>query len=664
MQPARKATLRSLVLLAAISLVLIGLGESLRALADANAALQRKWITNELYFDAESGASFGQSDDGAVRLLTRNEFYTREVAEPAVVVEAKKSVPRLGNGHYFDTVWNFITYVEILGEKEELAASLEEIIALGGFADTTRCRGASECKPTDSEVNVIPTHMRELFQLLDRAFVRPSIRAYLAGNRDSATRLADLALDIGYLIHTNTDRRFYYYDALLVLATFIADQPDGEPSYSSDDLYTLIQLVSDEYTEGFSVEHDPANATIAAYVAGITKLRSGCLVEASRVFEAAAMSAVERPATAELFAFLAIRAAARPFMFPEKLVPSETDDSGLAHNGCGTSIGLGELRTHFLLVEENLRAIAFTHHGFSADTVLFHESVMMDEPGYETVVSERERRLRIEQLKMVQLRMEKLRAQRLRAAELNSGEARGENANVIEEAPRECDQVSLAAAINRSLGEEVDLPQPDFRWPLPELPSLPAEPAKNGIDMPTRQGAAVRAVDDGRVTFICVDGSVSTVVLRHGHDLASVYSALVGSDLRLRRLVERGEVIGGAATEMLHFELWGKDGPIDAMASLGPRGRPNLQRPPEPTPPPPPPEVSDEVVEAAQAGLIELHFLHGTAGGPVGKKTTNAVEDFQEYYGYVVDGLISENLIMQLRSKGAKAEMPKSPSGD
>jgi murein DD-endopeptidase MepM/ murein hydrolase activator NlpD len=84
----------------------------------------------------------------------------------------------------------------------------------------------------------------------------------------------------------------------------------------------------------------------------------------------------------------------------------------------------------------------------------------------------------------------------------------------------------------------------------------------NGIDIPARQGTAIRAAGGGTVTFSgWQNGYGNTVVIDHGNGITTKYAHNTRNNVREGRRVERGDIIGyvgstGRSTgSHLHYEV-------------------------------------------------------------------------------------------------------------
>lgn len=84
----------------------------------------------------------------------------------------------------------------------------------------------------------------------------------------------------------------------------------------------------------------------------------------------------------------------------------------------------------------------------------------------------------------------------------------------------------------------------------------------HGIDIAAQRGARVRAVQDGRVTFVGrKKGFGRLVIVDHGGGVESYYAHLSGYSTRKGRRVKRGQPVGKvgssgrASGPHLHFEL-------------------------------------------------------------------------------------------------------------
>ncbi len=93
----------------------------------------------------------------------------------------------------------------------------------------------------------------------------------------------------------------------------------------------------------------------------------------------------------------------------------------------------------------------------------------------------------------------------------------------------------------------------------------------SGIDIETRGGSPVLAVDSGRVSFADVFmGYGRMIILDHGKRVHSIYSKLGDAKVKVGDRVARGEAIA-LAGDTLHFEFRVGGRSVDPMEYLAPR---------------------------------------------------------------------------------------------
>lgn len=93
----------------------------------------------------------------------------------------------------------------------------------------------------------------------------------------------------------------------------------------------------------------------------------------------------------------------------------------------------------------------------------------------------------------------------------------------------------------------------------------------SGIDIATRSGSPVLAVDSGLVSFADIFiGYGRMVIIDHGNRLHSIYSKLTDVRVRVGATVARGSVIG-LSGDTLHFEFRVGGRSVDPLEWLAPR---------------------------------------------------------------------------------------------
>ena len=92
-----------------------------------------------------------------------------------------------------------------------------------------------------------------------------------------------------------------------------------------------------------------------------------------------------------------------------------------------------------------------------------------------------------------------------------------------------------------------------------------------GIDIETKTGSSVLAVDSGKVSFADIFiGYGRMVIIDHGDRLHSIYSRLTDVKVKVGANVARGSVVG-VAGDTLHFEFRVGGKSVDPLDWLTPR---------------------------------------------------------------------------------------------
>lgn len=115
-----------------------------------------------------------------------------------------------------------------------------------------------------------------------------------------------------------------------------------------------------------------------------------------------------------------------------------------------------------------------------------------------------------------------------------------------------------------------------FRWPLSGTILVDFAQSKSGINIAGKEGAAVRAVENGTVIYAgnAVEGYGNLILIKHEDGYVSAYAHLKNMTVAKGDVISRGEAIGGVgmtgsvSRPQLHFELRNGATPIDPMPLL------------------------------------------------------------------------------------------------
>ncbi|MFP4643000.1 MAG: LysM peptidoglycan-binding domain-containing protein [Spirochaetales bacterium] len=126
----------------------------------------------------------------------------------------------------------------------------------------------------------------------------------------------------------------------------------------------------------------------------------------------------------------------------------------------------------------------------------------------------------------------------------------------------------------RSNGGDGDNSDSDLRWPHDGSRSDRSGRVP-GVSIRASEGDSVRAVADGRVTFVGPYAGFGTVVIVEAvNGYIYVYGGHEEVEVRVGRQIKRGEVLGTVGTvdsrHEVHFSVWNDDAPVDPQDA--PRG--------------------------------------------------------------------------------------------
>ena len=642
----RRSNIIAMLLLAGLAILFTLGGEGLRYLGDIHDQQQRHFLSKIYYFADDDPAPFGEFyGDDEVQWFERHRFFAEQLDEPPFVAKVKQALPGQLEDRYFENVWNLLSYIELLSDTPSLQKALLILLQDGVFQQAgPDCVDNRLCTPMDPKVNVIPVNMRALFKLLTRSFMDPAIEAFRVGDKQQAGFLANAALTLTKLVHTNPDRRLDDYDRILVIGAFLADKDHGD--ISADDLDNLSQEISygrwaDETagaTEGSEDDQSDAESLLpptysdprlSAYQSGLQLLYGNCPAEASDKFFAFGQRSKLFGPVRELFAFLSLRALAQPFLFPERLVDTTADATGLAVPGCNGAPEKGLLwfRKAFEARKKALTGLTFLHTGYQADIDFYAARVSAP--------------------------LDELQAMRdQRAAELavelhDMSERPEEQIHLLPFSPGVCGAAAIDQVLTREDPGAQDY-KPWLLWPQSHVVAADfTATGGNGIEIEDAVKSPVRASDDGSVELICRNTKTDdlSVFVRYDGLVTVSYSGLAHvSKIAIEGYPRQGELLGWLKGTRLRVALYRRDKPLDPVPWF------------KSNPRPPEPEVSvdvtpSETVKTAQISLVALGFLEDEPDGVVGSHTTRAVKVFQHYYGLPVDGQITETLVSALQER-------------
>ena len=219
----------------------------------------------------------------------------------------------------------FFSYLEFIEDRSGLFFAIKSLID-GGHFKKTDCIKDFECGPNDPRSNINNVSGTKLFEFIEVNFLKPAI----AANEQLAYQAAfDISRDSALLARSvdfESNLTSESYDKVLSVGAFLSREKTKYGQTKPTDIKTLLDVIEGETVDTTTVN----DRAIGAYITGIQLLRNNCFTEASNTFFEASNFSTEI-VLKELFSFLSLRTASRPFIDLSKL---EIGSDGIFVRGC------------------------------------------------------------------------------------------------------------------------------------------------------------------------------------------------------------------------------------------------------------------------------------------------------------------------------------------
>jgi hypothetical protein len=252
-----------------------------------------------------------------ITFLRDNDLFSSR--EETTLVKKAKAI--LGNDYqhlYFDNLWGLVEYLNVIGASDKSFELLIRALDERWLVNTARCVNFRSCEGDGEHVNLTQLNAKRLFQHVRRNYIENSLRHAKQFRYSRARSSAILALKILRSAHIPTESGedvLNHYNYSLVLSIFLSLVDSRRGDRYVEDIEKLQQVIDHHYTFIDEIK----DVYILRYALGLRYFWNDCVVDASKMFSDTVKISSYDPMS-ELFAFMSVRALARPMRDKNVLV--------------------------------------------------------------------------------------------------------------------------------------------------------------------------------------------------------------------------------------------------------------------------------------------------------------------------------------------------------
>lgn len=494
-----------------------------------------------------------------VTWLENNAFFQHVFKEAPEIANLKK-LARLED-RFFHDHWDLIRYLIFMGERRTAYDLISNALKSRLFVNKDDCSADPNCAARVQNVSVYGDQIDRLVSALREHYFLPALDLYRDGSSTDARRLFADLIQLMRLIHFVEDRSLSDYNEMLIVSSFLSNASIFAKEYRLD--RNEIDRFSDFIRSSKAGEANYSARFVNDYVLGASDLRNNCFLAAHTKFFTS-IAQIQNDSVREIFAFMALRSLARPFVDLTNLELSESDD--IIVNDCGRKESWSVYEQRFMSHAVMFRQRYIRHEGLLGSIAIYTDNFPSHVPADGSRLKDRLREFIAQQ------------AASSNEKKLSAGEVNADQSKPSPDATSQAPEPKLTA----SLPSEGRISSTDgksqFRWPARGrvIIGYTGRGGNEGINIAIPEGTPIKASEVGTVAYAGneLKGYGNLILIRHPNGYVSAYAHL--SELLTKRgdRVDRGQVIGksgqtgNVSSPQLHFELRRGSTPIDPTPYL------------------------------------------------------------------------------------------------